>query len=102
MISFTLQGAAVACAPGSRGMTFALAQVTVGPCILVTRMEQWGGARDGLGSHGVCSVVRGLDVIPVAAQITCPQWHGVAVHTLRGVGLSPLWHSLTWQRSVGR
>ena len=26
----------------------------------------------------------GLDVIPVAAQITCPQWHGVAVHTLRG------------------
>ena len=34
--------------------------------------------------------------------ITCPQWHGVAVHTLRGVVLSPLWHNITWQRSVGR
>ena len=49
-------------------------------------------------SQGRC----GLDVIPVAALITCPQWHGVAVHTLRGVVLSPLWHNITWQRSVGR
>ena len=44
-------------------MTFALAQVTVGSGILVTLMAQWGGARAGLGRHGVCSVVRRVDVV---------------------------------------